>query len=237
MAIILFNPTNEEFRTQYIGEEVIVRPGAKIRVDDARGRHVLNVLGPRGLVTLEYGDEGEGELKKAEQGRARNQEFKRKQVMDFNQLNDQRQAQRLPYIAPSETVKTYSRELGIRLFEPYSSSDEASKVHADELKKKDAEIRQKDSEIQNLSKSLAQLASKVDLLLANQPSKPAADWEALKAKIKSINRNHLQTWVKDNFAEIQGYPEDVKGLIAERWEKFYTVPFPVNEQEAQAQAA
>jgi hypothetical protein len=247
MAIILFNPTNEEMRTQYIGEEVVIPPAPdprhKLRVDDARGRAVLNFLGPRGLVTLEYGDEGDGELKKAAIGRARNMEFKRKQVMDFNQLNDAQQQRRQPYIAPTEQVKVYSRELGIKLYEPYSSSDDASKVHADLIKKideKDRQVQAKDRTIQELTSKVDKLSSLVEQVLAAGAKSAGGakeiDWEELKRKIKSINSNHLQAWVSANWNEIQGYPDDVKGLIEERWAKFYPTAFPLTEQEAQAAA-
>ena len=50
MAMILFNPTNEDLETQYIGERVLVKSDSRVRVDDPRGRHVLNTLGPRGLM-------------------------------------------------------------------------------------------------------------------------------------------------------------------------------------------
>jgi uncharacterized protein YjbJ (UPF0337 family) len=65
---------------------------------------------------------------------------------------------------------------------------------------------------------------------------PATDWDKLKGKIKNINGKHFQTWVATNFIEIQGYPDDVKGLIAERYEQFYSAPFPANEQEARVAA-
>lgn len=241
MAIILFNPTDEEMRTQYIGEDVIIPPAPherhKLKVDAARGRHVLNVLGPRGLVTLEYGDEGDGEMKKAEAGRARNMDFKRKQVMDFNQINDAQQQRRLPYIAPSDQVKAYSRQLGIKLYEPYSSSDDASKAHAEliqKLESKDRDVQEKDRTIQDLTTRVDKLTGLVEQML--HAAGKDVDWDELKKKIKSINSNHLQVWVGQNWKEIQNYPEDVQGLIAERWDKFYTTAFPVTEQEAQAAA-
>ena len=251
MAIILFNPTDEELKTQYIGEDVIIPPAPdprhKLRVDDARGRHVLNVLGPRGLVTLEYGDEGAGELKKAEAGRARNADFKRKQVLDFNSLNDAQQQRRLPYIIPSAQIKNYSRQLGIKLYESYSSSDEATKVHAELLGKidaKDKEVQEKDRTIQDLTESVNSLKGLVEqMLAASGKSLPGGNgggvnWDEIKHKIKSLSGNNLQIWVGKHWDTIQGYPEDVRGLLAERWQKFYPmVAFPVSEQEAKASAA
>lgn len=244
MAIILFNPTHEVMKTQYIGEDVVIPPAPdprhKMRVDDARGRHVLNVLGPKGLVTLEYGDEGQGELKKAEEGRQRNKDFWRKQVMDFNQLNDQRQAQRLPYIAPMPEVREASARLGIRLIEPYSTTDEATKVTqgmAEKLDAKERELIETKGALANLERKFSEMGEMMKALLAAQgkAAEPApSEWDDLKVKVKTINGKHLQNWVASNFNQIQGYPADVQAFIRERWEKFYPVPYPETAEEAQA---
>lgn len=241
MSMILFNPTDEILKATYQGEDIVIPPAPdlmhKIRVDDARGRHVLNYLGPRGLVTLEYGDEGAGEEKKAEQGRARNADFKRKHVMNFNQVNDSQAQRKLPYCVPDEITKTYARQLGIKLYEPMSMTDDMTQQHAELMGKvadKDRELNAKSEQITELSSKVDKLAEMVTALLAAKG--PATDWDKLKGKIKNINGKHFQTWVATNFTEIQGYPDDVKGLIAERYEQFYSAPFPANEQEARVAA-
>lgn len=248
MAVILFNPTGEEMRTQYIGEEVVIPPAPdprhKIRVDDARGRHVLNVLGPRGLMTLEYGDEGDGESRKAEIGRQRNLEFWRKQVMDFNQLNDQQHQKKLPYIQASPPIKAAARRLGIKLYEPMSSTDDYTEAQAKalaELEQKKREVAEKDKVIQSLSSKVDKLTSLVENMLAAAgkqaaapPAGEADDWSELKRKIKSINGNHLAGWVRQNWEALFDYPDDVRDLIAERWEKLYQTPFPTTPEEADA---
>lgn len=251
MAIILFNPTDEEMRTQYIGEEVVIPPAPdprhKIRVDDARGRHVLNVLGPRGLMTLEYGDEGDGEARKAEIGRQRNLEFWRKQVMDFNQLNDQQHQKKLPYIQPSPAIKAAARRLGIKLYEPMSSTDDYTEVQAQllsDLEEKKRELDEKDKVIQALSSKVDKLTSLVEGMLQAAGQRAAAavagpedssdDWAEVKRKIKSINGNHFAGWVKKNWEAIYDYPDDVRELIAERWEQLYKTEFPTVPEEAGA---
>jgi hypothetical protein len=248
MALILFNPTDEEMRTQYIGEEVVIPPAPdprhKIRVDDARGRHVLNVLGPRGLMTLEYGDEGEGETQKADTGRRRNLEFWRKQVMDFNQLNDQQHQKKLPYIQPSPQIKAAARRLGIKLYEPMSATDDYTEIQAkviSELDQKKREVAEKDKVIHALSAKVDKLTSLVEGMLAAAGKQAAAgvaaeteDWAESKRKIKSINGNHFASWVRKNWESIFDYPDDVRDLIAERWEQLYKTPFPTTPEEADA---
>lgn len=243
MAIILFNPTNEEMKTQYIGEDVVLAPGSKVRVDDARGRHVLNVLGPRGLMTLEYGDEGEHEERKARQGRERNMEFKRKNVMNFNTMNDDRAQKHQGYITPTPTLKEYSRELGIKLFEPYSSSDDAMKVHADlkqKLDEKDRELKSKDDAVATLQAQVAQLTQMVGKVLGAKAA--AADptaqsyWSEFAKKTRSINGKHFHNWVADNWNEITTAPTEVQEELADKYQRLYAMPFPTSELEARTVA-
>lgn len=124
MSLVLFNPTNETLRAQYVGEDVVIAPypqhGHKVKVDDARGRHILNALGPRGLMSLEFGDEEE---KKAVIGLERNREFKKKQIIRYNQENERRKQAGMAYIEPTAQVAEYARELGIALLEPYALKD------------------------------------------------------------------------------------------------------------------
>lgn len=252
MAIVLFNPTDEEMRAQYIGEEVVIppapKPGHKIRVDDARGRHLLNVLGPRGLVSLEYGDEGEGELKKAEIGRRRNIEFWRKQVMDFNQLNDAQQQRRLPYIQPAPEIRAAAKRLGIKLYEPMSSKDEftteAQTTVAQELAVKERTIATLQQQVQELTRLVADLKSQVlsvaagaqeagheeiDDGAANNPPHNYAN-EAIIRKIKAIGPPMFDKWVRKNLAEIEEFPADVKRVIVEKWGRLYGTECPVSTE-------
>ncbi|MEJ5360140.1 MAG: hypothetical protein WHT06_15880 [Desulfobacterales bacterium] len=256
MAIVLFNPTDEEMRAQYIGEEVVIppapKPGHKIRVDDARGRHLLNVLGPRGLVSLEYGDEGEGELKKAEIGRRRNIEFWRKQVMDFNQLNDAQQQRRLPYIQPTPEVKAAAKRLGIKLYEPMSSKDEftneAQSTVAEELAAKEHTISALQRQVYELTRLVGELKSQVlavasgaqdagavpDEEDAGQEAPHYAN-EAMIRKIKAIGPPMFDKWVRKNLSEIEEFPAEVKRVIAEKWVRLYGTECPVStESEASA---
>lgn len=228
MAIILFNPTNEDLTTQYIGEDVTIQAGKKVRVDDPRGRHVLNVLGPRGLMTLEYGDEGEGEEKKAETGRQRNKDFKYKQVIDFNTLNEQRFQSRLPYLQPSAHIKRYANELGIELRQPYAVPEAAKRDMAQAMQKNEElvrENRQKDSEIQELREQVSELTSQFKLFLqkASGTQDSATD---LAGKWKNMGAKTLESWIVKNEERLLMLSDvDVKDL-SDRYEHVYRKPMP-----------
>ncbi|MCK4826052.1 hypothetical protein KA005_60450, partial [bacterium] len=127
MATVLFNPTDrlEEkfqglFRGHYLGKGIGVKPGEKVKVPDATARHLLNELAPRGLISLDFGDEEE---ERAKEGLERNREFKVKQLRDFNEKNSARKHQGLPYLWPTKTLKLYAEEIGVKLVESYQVDD------------------------------------------------------------------------------------------------------------------
>jgi hypothetical protein len=240
MAIILFNPTNEEFCTQYSGEEVIIAAGGKVKVDVPRGRHVLNTLGPRGLMTLEYGDEGDGEMKKAAIGRERNMAFKRKQVLDFNQINEGRFQSKLPYLKPTAQMNQYAKELGIGLREPYNVEDAAKKEMAVLLADKEklqAEVKEKDRALDVLQQQVATLTDQFKQFLqlagAKQEVKGGngADEEldGIKVSYSKLNKRRFIVWVAKNWNLIQTYPEEIRKDIAAKHESLYGAPFPTEQ--------
>lgn len=236
MAIVLFNPTNEKLRTQYIGEEVVIRPEAKVRVDDARGRHVLNILGPRGLMTLEYGDEGENEEKKAEIGRKRNRDFKYKQVIDFNTLNEQRFQSRLPYLRPSKQIKAYADELGIELRQPYAVPDAAKADMARAIEEKQEmqrELKKKDTELAELRNQMSELTGQFKQVLAALGQKQQAEETAaeLAGKWNHMGKNILEEWIAKNWEQIQQLPDKEYKDLEDRYEKVYGKKMPKNQEE------
>ena len=110
--IILYNPTNEELTGQHGGNSITIKSKVKMEVEDPRGNHLLNSLGPRGLCVLTYGCD---EKQVKADGIQRNYEFKKKQVVEYNQRNENRKAQGLPYLPPTREVKAYGVELQLQL--------------------------------------------------------------------------------------------------------------------------
>jgi hypothetical protein len=241
MAIILFNPTNEDLKDQYIGEDVLIPAGGKIRVDDARGRHMLNVMGPRGLVTLEYGDEGEGEKKKAAAGRERNLAFKRKHVMNFNALNDKRIQTKQPFLDPDAQTRAYARELGMKLYEPYGTSDDANMVHKElkeKLDAKDRELLEANTALSTMQAQIAALTKMVGQVLGTKAAAGDADanayFEEFAKKSRNVNGKYFQKYVADNWETIQSAPKSFQDEMADKYARIYDQPFPTSQMEARA---
>lgn len=102
-------------------------PSHKLNVEDPTGKHLLNGYAIRGLCQLVFGDD---EKSVGDQGRERNTEFKKAQVVRYNTQNEQRKMAGMGYLPPTEEVKRYAFELGIKLLEPYSLKDaEVSAIH------------------------------------------------------------------------------------------------------------
>jgi hypothetical protein len=120
MSKVLWNPTNEELFYAFGGITFFFQPGEKRKVEDAAGKHLLHNLGIRGLTVLDYDCD---EKKIGADAIARNLEFKRKTVVEFNQRNEQRKQTNFPYLVPTEQVAGYAKELGVKILEPYVPRD------------------------------------------------------------------------------------------------------------------
>ena len=156
MAVVVYNPTDEEMTATYIGLTDKILPEQKLKVDDARGRSYLNELGPRGLVQLEFGDEGEGVAKKADAGRRKCYEFRRKQILRYNQTNERQKQNGGAYQEPPDYISRWSENLGLKLLEPFAFTDDAAVRMADvkqENLAKDRLLAQKDVEMGELKSS------------------------------------------------------------------------------------
>lgn len=250
MALVVWNPTNEKFETQYIGETVIMEPDQKLRVDDARGRHLLNVLGPRGLTSLEYGDDSGIEQKKKTDARKRNLDFKRQQVTRYNQENQRREQAKAPIIDAPAQIKQYAQETGIALIEPYSFHDEETdKIAAQkqELVAKDEVIKQQGETIEGLKTQMGDLSNKFENLMAIMEGKKAStDDTVSQAKVDAdvanlrntlgyvhLDRPRFRNWITRNWEAIHDddLPTVIFDEIVSKWNRFYNKPFPAEKPE------
>jgi len=234
MGTVLFNPTNEELSAQHQGVDVIIPAypvkGHMVEVDDRRARHILNILGPRGLTTLIYGDEGEKKEAKAKSGRERNRAFKRKQVIDFNQLNMANKHGRKDYLYPGQQLKDYADEVGIKLEEPYSAPDEGrEKISTliDEVKTKDTKIKEQGKQLNELQNQVSGLSKQLNsfLEMMKQPKvrvEPVEDPEMI--RFRTLNSAQFRKWLDTNIDKIASYPDDIRNEIDVRHIKLFGTP-------------
>lgn len=236
MAEVLFNPTNERFETQYIGEVVVIpsypEEGHILKVDSARARHVLNVLSPRGLCVLNYGDSEQKKEEIAKAGRERNKAFKRKMVIQFNQQNEANKQRTLPYLVPTEQLTSYADELGIALLQPYTvESDTQEKIGSlvQEINAKDEKIKIQDRQVEDLQSQVSALSEQVKNLINTftQPTEDAVENidEDEMLKFRTLNRAHFKKWLAKNSENIEDYPENIQDEIDKRHIKLLGEPY------------
>ena len=158
IGLTLWNPTSEDFEgMQYAGISIGLKAGEKQIFAIKCAAHLLNAFGQRGLTSLTYGSDEERVGKAAIQ---RNLDFKTKQVVDYNQRNENRKAMQLGYLPPTEILKKYALELGLKLLEPYTVRDEEragitkATVENEELKKKLAAQETEMAEMKEMMKQL-----------------------------------------------------------------------------------
>ena len=158
IGLTLWNPTNEDLEgMQYAGISIGLKAGEKQIFAIKCAMHLLNAFGQRGLTSLTYGSDEEKVGKAAIQ---RNLDFKTKQVVDYNQRNENRKAMQLGYLPPTETLKKYALELGLKLLEPYTVRDEEragitkATAENEELKKKLAVQETEMAEMKEMMKQL-----------------------------------------------------------------------------------
>lgn len=149
IGLTLWNPTSEDFEgMQYAGISIGLKAGEKQIFAIKCAAHLLNAFGQRGLTSLTYGSDEEKVGKEAIQ---RNLDFKTKQVVDYNQRNENRKAMQLGYLPPTKILKKYALELGLKLLEPYTVRDE-ERAGISEGKKEDEALRAELAELRETMK-------------------------------------------------------------------------------------
>jgi len=232
MAKSLYNPTDktgypEAFDIWWGGVNFILKPGQKIKMDDKAANQAMNEFGPRGLISLDYDDalKPENEAAKVEGALRRNEQFKRRQIMKFNRSQEARRQRRQEYITPTKEQKAYAKELNLKLYEPLQMTDTANA----ELQETQSAKIKAETELSDTKKALAEMMETVAELtkqVAGLKDQPAPKPQKTD-RWKHIGKNNLKKWVVTNKEEIEGYPDDAKAALGERYEGFYGESMPV----------
>jgi len=234
MSKVLFNPTGDELRHFYGGREYVVAPfkesGYKQKVEDATANFLMTKLGRRGLMTLEYGDEGEPEEKKRLEGIRLNKEFKKRQVIMHNRLNEERQHKRLPFSMPTNEVAQYARDLAMELIAPYDTKD---LERADAAKVKD----ERDEFAQLIQKQAEQIQKLMDIVNAQNAGKPVEMEGSISRDgfvriqqelgYKMMTKLEFEPWVAENRDLIPKQPIEIQADIEKKWGNLFEKPYPI----------
>lgn len=98
---LLFNPTPIDLVGRWDGSNYVIPAEGSVELPEKPAAHILNHLSPRGLVELKHGTK-KGEAGK--EGLATWDEFERRQVLEFRQINENRKAAGFPPLVPSKML-------------------------------------------------------------------------------------------------------------------------------------
>jgi len=233
MSKVLFNPTVDKLEYFHNGILVTLPPypetGHKKEVHDTTANHLINALGQRGLQVLQFGDEGEGVEKKAEEGRRLNREFKKRQIIAHNRQNEDHKQTNRPYIYPTDEVRKYAEELGHTLMEPYTVKD----AQNEDMVMMRKQLNQQMQVIDDLTKRLSEFI-KSDEDIKEASDKADAE-KAQHAELISTNRKRYASlpgkrfpnFINNNIDDINAMPIENRTEIRMRWgELLQDEPFP-----------
>lgn len=227
----IHNPTNEKMTEMYGGVPFVFPPESTTPVDNkAAANHIINTMGARGLVLLEYGDDTKQQdgktVKeiKAAAGIVANKAFKRDQVIAHNQDNEERKQTMRPYVKPTTQIIRYAEEFGIKLLRPYEADD----LQAQEMNRIRLENDNMKDMVRTQGKQITELleAIKGGGLQAPPPKSPEEikDDDAakeLQAKIDKVNsfkrKDYFEKWLKDSKAVIALWPEEAKTVLRKKY--------------------
>jgi hypothetical protein len=234
MDVTLMNPTKEYMEPLFGGKPYPLPPGKKIRVDGSIGNHIINTHGLRGIISLDYDDDKikykNDKSKTVEEwkigkGLERNKEFRIKQVMDINQINEKRKHEKMSYLEPTEEVKQYAKDLGLELLSPYTVTDK-DQVEMNKLKEENLELREQNLLIKEQNSAIM---GKLDLLLEGKevskkeikeattiPSEDEQWFEQMKNQFWRLGKENYKTYCKTHEAEMKAWPEALKTLAREK---------------------
>ncbi len=123
---LLFNPTPVELVGKWDGSNYVIPAEGSVELPERVAAHILNHLSPRGLVELKHGTK-KGEAGKM--GLEQWNEFERRQILEFRQINENRKSAGFPPLTPSQQLldmvrRTEGDESAERL--EYASSETAT---------------------------------------------------------------------------------------------------------------
>jgi cell division protein FtsB len=163
---VVANPTNEDFDMQYAGVSFTIKSGEEKTMAINAANHILNSFGPRGLVWVMPDADKE---KIFEAGRRINKEFKHRQVTEFNVRNENRKHMKMGSLTPSDKIKEYAAELGLKLEDSYAQVDQQI-----------SGSKAQDEKIASLEATIANLTKLVDTLVRGREEQKPEEEEKRK---------------------------------------------------------
>ena len=211
--MIVANYTPDAISWMHVGITGTITPGEIVEVGEARGKHIVNKFGPRGLLQLQFEDKPE--LKKVEAMKIWSG-FWENQVRTHNQHAEQQKEKGHAYPQPTKELLEHAEKIGIEVVQPWKAKTETGEVG--ELKAQLAAQKEESGKaFDAMMEQIRELSEKVvELSSGKQDSVPTEAEKALQEKIVATKRKYshfgekqsdrLMAWVKNNVEAIVSFP-------------------------------
>ena len=232
--MIVGNFTPDPIEWMHIGITGVVGPGEIVEMDTSRAKHVLNKFARRGLVQMQYGDDAEGKKKESMGLWTHFWEF---QIVQFNQHNEDQKEKGNRYARPTPELLEKAKILGLGLLQPWriesKESPELKRLQEENIALK-ATVETQTGQIQEIldmlkaGKEIPESPAKTETI--EPPGEDPLDVVAVnRKKYLSLSANTMSGWIKNNWEEIGGMPEENRFEIQTRYEDLYQTPFPAEK--------
>lgn len=244
--MIVGNFTPDPIEWMHIGITGVVKSGETAEMEDGRARHVLNYHARRGLVQMQYGDELEAKKKES---LAQWSNFWEHQIVTFNQHNEDQKEKGNRYAKPTDEIKAHADALGLELLQPFriESKDDSPqlKILREENVSLKATVEAQTGQINQIlemikaGKGLPEAPAETEQpeppvktkIVEGPDETPEPDVTedvvaTNKKKYVSLSSSTMKGWLKNNWEEFQGMPEENRFEIISRYHDLYQTPFP-----------
>jgi hypothetical protein len=201
------NFTPDEITWTHGGIIGILKEGDVEEFDNARGNHILNKYGQRGLVQLQYGDDEE-EVKRLAMKVYK--EFWYRQITNFNRQNETLRNENKAYIFPQKVLEEKAKEFSVELIGPWKVNLPSSDKEMVRLQQENRELRSSIDDMQSQMKEL------IKIVKSNVGPK-VMEKEGYMKQFKNMSFPNFRAWAKQNIEKIEEWPDEVKEEIRIKW--------------------
>jgi len=227
--MIVGNFTPDPIDWMHIGITGTIKSGETVEMDEGRARHILNNFARRGLIQLQFNDDIE--VKKKESMKLW-VDFWEHQITAFNQHNEDQKEKGNRYARPTPILIEKAKTLGLELLQPWrieKTDDKLLKaLQAENVALKET-VGEQSTQINQILEMLK--GQQVDTTPESEAvPDPGATFEAEvtanRKKYVSLTAKTMAGWLKNNWEDYQGMPEENRFEIETRYQELYQTPFP-----------
>lgn len=204
--MIIANYTPDEIQWQHVGQTGFLKPGDVEEFTDARGNHILNKWGARGLIkTGLHADV----TREQERSMKIYRNFWIRQITNFNRQNEVNRNENKSYVSPTPILREKAQEMEIELIGSWTYTPPAN----------DAKVTALEKEVSTLKGMLTEMVDAIREMKAAPKLPIPTDTEKIISEFRNMKLADFTNWLIDHSAVWQEYPQDVRDYAKQKYEK------------------